>query len=58
MTVIVLPLVSFRSSSYVVGNTECGIPAAAQITSYCSRAVSTYVGTWPGCPTGATPPID
>ena len=48
LTVIGVPLVRLRSSAYVVGKTECGIPAAAQTTAYCSRAVSTYVGTWRG----------
>jgi len=46
-----------RSSAYDVGNTACGCPAAAQITSYFSSQVSTRVLIGLGWPTGATPPM-
>ena len=45
------------SSANEVGNTVCGWPAAAQITSYLSSQVSTSVRIGAGCPTGATPPM-
>jgi hypothetical protein len=45
------------SSAYDVGNTVCGCPAAAQITSYFSSHVSTRVLIGRAWPTGATPPM-
>jgi hypothetical protein len=50
-------LVIRTSSANEVGNTVCGCPPAAQITSYFSSQVSTRVRIGAGCPTGATPPI-
>ena len=45
------------SSVNEVGNTVCGCPAAAHITSYLSSQVSTRVRMGAGRPTGATPPM-
>ena len=51
------PAVTRTSSAYVVGKTACGMPPAAQTSSYCASAVSTRVRSGAGWPSGATPPI-
>src|SRR5215468_8371870 len=52
-----VPAVIRTSSSKDVGNTVCGCPAAAHMTSYFASQVSTSVRMGAGCATGPTPPI-
>jgi hypothetical protein len=56
-TALTVPPVRRTSSSNVRGNTVCGVPPAAQISSNAASASSTTVVSGAGCPVGATPPI-